>query len=351
MIQLALLGAAHIHAPGIARTLLGRGDLRVKSVYDHDAARAARYATQLSAQPSADLHAVLADREISAVLIYSETARHEELVLSAAKAKKHLFVEKPLGLGHADSSRMARAIERCGVLFQTGFFNRSSPVHRFLKSEIEQGRFGQVTRIRAANGHAAALEGWFDQEHRWMTDPEQAGHGALADLGIHMLDILIWLVGPVQSCLALTSPGTGRYEPTDEVGESLLLFRGGALGSLCGSWDDLACPLSLEISGTTAHAAVISGQLHYTNKAVPGADGAKPWTALPEPAPRALELFLDAVTGKPHPHVPLVSAREAAYRSAVVEAIYKSAHTGRRAAPKSDRARRPRPGAAPAPSV
>src|SRR5688572_24589894 len=154
MTHLALLGAAHIHVPGIVKTVLGRDDVRVKWVHDHDADRAARYAGQLSAQSSPDLQSVLVDREVSAVMIYSETARHEELVLASVKARKHLFVEKPLGLAHADSSRMARAIERSGLLFQTGFFNRSNPVYRFLKSEIEQGRFGQVTRVRAANGNA-----------------------------------------------------------------------------------------------------------------------------------------------------------------------------------------------------
>src|SRR6185503_8383738 len=105
-------GAVHIHVPGFIKMLKQRSDVRVKYVWDHNPAEAKRRADELGAEPISDVSAVWQDAEIAAVVVCSETFRHEELVLAAANAKKHLFVEKPLGMGAADSRRMLEAIER-----------------------------------------------------------------------------------------------------------------------------------------------------------------------------------------------------------------------------------------------
>ena len=109
------------------------------------------------------------------MVICSETNRYEPLVLAAAAAQKHMFVEKPLGMGAEDAYRMAEAIEAAGVLFQTGYFMRSQGIHRFLRDEIAAGHLGVVTRVRMSNVHGGSLGGWFDTDWRWMADPQIAG--------------------------------------------------------------------------------------------------------------------------------------------------------------------------------
>jgi len=322
-IQLALVGGAHIHTPGFIKRLNERPDMAVKYVWDHDAARAEQRAQALNAQVAGDLDAIWTDAAIPAVVICSETNRHEPLVLAAAAAGKHMFVEKPLGMAAADANAMAGAIERAGVLFQTGYFMRGNPIHRFLKEQIAAGAFGAITRYRGSNCHAGSLGGWFDTEWRWMTDLAQAGCGAFGDLGTHALDIMLWLLGEVESVTASLGVATARYGDCDEYGEGLLRFTSGAVGTLAAGWVDVADPVKLLISGTEGHAVVVNGQLYFQSKRVEGADGATPWTDLPEPWPHAFELFLDAVAGQPD--VPLVGAREAAYRSAVMGALYEAA--------------------------
>ena len=334
MTTVALAGAAHIHVPNFVKTLRSRQDVRVKYVWDHDADRANRRAAELGAQPVQSIEQIFNDKEVAAVLVCSETNRHEPLVLAAAKAKKHLFVEKPLGLGARDAYSMAKAIERAGVTFQTGYFMRGNPIHRFIREQVQLGNFGRVTRWRGVNAHAGALKRWFDGEWRWMADPAQAGCGAFGDLGTHALDVMIWCLGEVQSCTATMNPGTGTYGECDETGEGLLKFRNEAIGSVAAAWDDLANPVTLTVSGTQAHAAVVNGQLYYTCEKVPGADGKEPWTQLPEAWPHAFELFLDAVGGKPRADRPLVSPAEAAYNCAVMEALYQGARAGKWVAPK-----------------
>jgi predicted dehydrogenase len=319
-VQLALVGVGHIHTPGFIKRLQERSDVAVRYVWDHDPARAARRAAELDASVVTDVDTVWSDPEIKAVMVCSETDCHAALVSAGAAAGKHLFVEKPLGLGAQDASQMADAIEKAGVLFQTGYFMRGSPVYRFLKDQLAAGAFGKVTRLRMSNCHAGSLKGWFDTDWRWMADPTRSGVGGFGDLGTHALDIMLWLMGSVERVTAEIGVATGRYGNCDEYGEGLLKFANGAVGSLAAGWVDLANPVALELSGTQGYAWVINGQLFYKSECVPGAEGKEPWMDLPEAWPHAFELFLDAVVGKTG--VPLVGAREAAYRSAVMEALY-----------------------------
>jgi predicted dehydrogenase len=330
MNQLAFVGVAHIHTPQFIKMVRERPGVGVKSVWDPNPARATPRAAELNAAVVTDPSQIWSDREVDAVVICSETHRHPDLVRAAAASGKHLFVEKPLGVTADESYAMADAITRAGVVFQTGYFRRSDPIHRFLKSEIGNGHFGRITRARASNCHSGALGGWFDakpddpaNDWRWMADPKQAGVGAFGDLGTHSLDILLWLLGDVDSVTASLDAGTNRYDGCDETGEALLRFKSGTLATLAAAWDDLANPASLVISGTEAHAAVLNDKLFYTCKRVAGADGKSPWTDLPEALPHAFQLFLDAVAGDRG--APLVTPAEAAYRSAVMHAIYDGA--------------------------
>ena len=331
MLEVALVGVAHIHTPGFVKRLQAREGLHVKYVWDHDAGRAALPAEALGAQVPGDVSEIWRDPAVTGAIICSETNRHEALVLAAAAAHKHLFVEKPLGLGAADAYRMAGAIAGAGVLFQTGYFQRGNPLHLFLREQIAQGHFGVITRIRHTNCHAGSLKGWFDTEWRWMADPAQAGVGAFGDLGTHSLDILLWLMGErAESVTASLGVATGRYGDCDEYGEGLLRLANGTIASVAAGWVDVAPPVSVIVSGTEGHAYVANGQLYYQSSHVDGADGKEPWTQLPDAWPHAFELYLDALQGK---DVPLVPVYEAAERSAVMEALYVAARTGRWVSP------------------
>lgn len=326
-LDLAFAGVAHIHTPGFIKRILARSDVRVKSVWDHDSARAEQRAAELGAAVVDDPAALWEDDAVKAVIVCSETNRHEPLVTAAAAAGKHLFVEKPLGMGHADAARMADAIEAAGVIFQTGYFMRGQPVHQFLREQIRLGHFGKITRVRHSNCHSGSLGRWFDAGWLWMTDPVQAGVGAFGDLGTHSLDILMWLLGDVARVTATMDTAVANYGATDEFGEGLLVFENGVVGTLAAGWVDVQNPVTALVSGTEGHAYVCEGQLYFKSSHVEGADGVTPWTALPDAWPHAFELFLDAVTGGAAEH--LVTAREAAARSTVMEAMYRAAQEQR----------------------
>jgi predicted dehydrogenase len=345
MVNVAVVGCAHIHTPGFIKTLNERKhEIKVAAVWDHHAERGQKRAQELDAPFVADVKQIWKDKSITAVVICSETNLHEELVLAAARAKKDMFVEKPLGLGSKDSYKMAAAVEKAGVKFTTGYFNRSNPAHQFIREQIQAGSFGQITRIRGANCHSGALGGWFDSkpqdpasDWRWMADPKASGCGGFGDLGTHLLDIMIWLVGDVQQATAQTTTGTNRYEGCDEEGEGLIRFANGAIGTLAAGWDDLENPVSLLVSGTEGHAYILHGKLYFKSKKVEGADGKEPWTKLPQGWPHAFTVFCDSLVGRTSGE--LVDVNEAAYRVAVMEAMYEGAAKNKWLAPKTPKAK------------
>src|SRR6266704_2434945 len=107
-ITLAFVGCAHIHTPGFVNLLKKRQDVK-------------------------DVDKIWSDPDIAAVVICSETNRHQDLLLAAAKAGKHMFAEKPLGITAKESYAMADAIEKANLLVTTGDVMRTDPMHLFLK--------------------------------------------------------------------------------------------------------------------------------------------------------------------------------------------------------------------------
>ena len=327
----AFLGVAHIHTPGFIGTLNKRAEeVRVKAIYDAQAERGQRRAGELpGASFVADPQAIFDDPEITSVVVCSETNQHRDLVTRAAQAGKHLFVEKPLGLGAADSRVMADAIRAAGVTFQTGFFMRGGGTNQFIKREVQAGHLGKITRARYSNGHQAALEGWFDTEWRWLTDPKLAGGGAMLDLGAHVLDQIVDIFpkteGEVtQAAAALGSRG-GRYgTEIDEYGAGLLTFASGAIAELEASWVDPALHSPTEVFGTEGQIQVKDSGLFYFSKHVEGADGKTPVTDLPPVAPHAFDLFWDSLLGRPLA-IPLIPVEDAALGSILMERLYNAA--------------------------
>ena len=115
-----------------------RDNVKITKAWDPTPARAQRWGGEVGATVVEDVSEIFKDKQISAVIITSETNRHQDLVKAAAKAKKHMFVEKPLGMGAKDSFAMAKAIEKAGVKFSTGYFSRGSG-----RPELSQGTGGQ----------------------------------------------------------------------------------------------------------------------------------------------------------------------------------------------------------------
>lgn len=318
---IAFVGCAHIHTPDFMNKMKERKDVKVKYCYDHKNERAEKWAKFHSCEALSDSpDKIWNNPEVQAVVICSETNLHRPLVEGAAKAKKHAFIEKPLGISAKDSYTMANALNKAGVLFTTGYFMRTDPKHLFLREQVANGAFGKITRASAWNCHSGSLGRWFDTDWRWMADVKQSGCGGFGDLGTHMLDILMWIFGDVEKATADIQVAVGNYEDTDEMGQGLIHFKSGVSATLTAGWVDIECPVTFIISGTEGHAIIDRGDLYFRSNKVEGADGREPWKKLPKSPVVPIHQFINAVQGKEEP---LVKPTEAADRVAVMEAMYK----------------------------
>jgi len=266
---------------------------------------------------------VVADPAVAGVVILSETSQHAELATLAAQAKKHVFIEKPLGVGTKDATEIATAIEKAGVLFTSGYHLRTIPKNIFIRENIQQGHLGKIVRVHCSFCNDCVLQGEFDNELKWTVDPKWGALGGFADIGTHALDMLMWLMGDVEAVTADIRTVTGRYPNCDETGQGTLRFKNGVTGTISAGWVAPENPVSLLVSGTEGHAVVFNDRLYLRTKKVQGADGARPWGKLPPGPDHPLLQFVSAIAGEKN--LPLVTPREAASRVQVMEALYQSA--------------------------
>lgn len=323
-ISVGILGAAHIHLEQYARLLQSDDAVRVKAVYDETSAIAERAVKLTGGRRVSSVEDLLADDEINAVIILSENVRHEGYAVAAAAAGKHMFVEKPLEIQGDRADRIAQAVERSGVLFQTGYFMQSMPQLRFLRKAIRDGKFGKLTRLRLQYAHGGSLSGMWNGQHAWMVDRAQVGRGALGDLGIHLVNALLWMTegDPVRSISACVGNATGRYHEIDEYGEAILCFESGLIATLGAGYVDLNDVNRIELSGTAGHAYVNQGRTFLTAPAITGKKQERYWSDFPDPLEHPFSSFLAAVRGE---DVPLISAGEAARDVRVMDEIYRAA--------------------------
>jgi len=107
----------------------------------------------------------------------------------------------------------------------------------------------------------------------------------------------------------------------------MLRFKNGVTGTIAGGWIEPENPVSLLVTGTEGHAVVLNDRLYLRTKKVEAADGTRPWMKLAPPLDHPLLLFVSAVAGEQD--LPLVTAREAAERVRVMEAMYQAARERR----------------------
>jgi len=326
-ITLALVGGAHIHAPNFANRMANAENVTTKYVWDPSSETANTRQQVTGGEIVSDPSVIFNDPDVDGIVICSQTNLHTQLVIPAAQAGKHMFVEKPVGMNGREAREMAAAINRSGVIFQTGYFMRSSGVNQKIRSLIQDGTLGEITRLRLSNVHSGAIGGWFDTEWRWMADLDQAGVGAFGDLGSHVFDLLLWFMegDSPKSCTGYIDKVLERYPGCDEYGEGMVVFESGAVATVAGGWVDHVNPNQVEVSGTKGHARITNGNLYLR---IPELDITpnEPFTDLPENWKHPLELFFDAVAGEQN--LPLISADETAKTNNLVTQIYRAHESG-----------------------
>jgi len=215
---------------------------------DSGSGRAAELADKYTCKRFADYEQMLRSDDIDIVTIATPSGFHLEPSVAAAQAQKHVICEKPLEVTLDRVDAMIEAHAKAGTslagVFQNRFVDAVSP----LKLAIDSGRFGVVT-------YAGVYVPWWrgDEyyENSWHGTWKLDGGGALMNQGIHMVDLLCYLAGAVESVQAFTEKRGHPQIETEDTSVAVLRFTNGALGVIYGTTASYPGQLKrFEITGT-----------------------------------------------------------------------------------------------------
>ena len=304
----------------LADAAQGKSDaIRIVTCFTRSEEKRAAFAQKYGTAQHDSYAAVLADDSVDAVILTTPHSTHAEQVIAAAAAGKHVFCEKPFTLTRASAQAAVDACAEAGVVLAIGQNRRWHSATRVLKAMLEAGDFGTVLHAEANFSVPSALS--YPPE-LWRSNRVESPAGSVTALGIHMIDALIYLMGPVARVAAQAHR---RAVPVDidDTTSALFAFESGASGYL-GTF--FACPHTsyINVYGTKGNGL---GQIDNSQLTLQAADGTR--REEPVEALDTLRLELDEFAAACAGEAEFtVTTEEAVHAIAVMEALVEAAATG-----------------------
>jgi predicted dehydrogenase len=279
--------------------------------------------------------AVLADRDVDAVVLATPHSLHASQVVAAAAAGKHVFCEKPFALTKADADAAVAATKKAGVTLGLGYNRRFHPEMTALRNRIQSGELGTILHFEATMTFPNAL---MLKADAWRAHRDETPCGGLTPMGVHAIDGMIDLGGEIDQVFCQSFH---RVVPVDSDDTTSMLFRmkdgpSGYLGTMTATGPGFSFQVFgskgwVRLEGMTHVAGASSEErrtrLFGTCKFQPIKGEAQVWEAQRLDVTRAsLEAFATAASGgTPY----LIPTREMVHGAAVTEAVVRSAASGR----------------------
>jgi predicted dehydrogenase len=302
-------------------------DAEIVAVCDRDKSRAKMIAERFGfTRYYSDYQQMLAKEDLAAIDVCTSTDAHLPITLAALAAGKDVFVEKPIARRHDEAVQMAEAAKQAKRKLMVGMNNRFRPDTMILKSFVEKGELGKIFYAKA---------GWLRKlstTNPWITQKDKSGGGVFLDLGIVMLDLVLWMLGfpPVERVSAKM-----YMQKTKTVEDSCIAFiemKYGASITLEVSWSFQALEdyFYCDFFGSDGSAKInplrIHKQLHGNLVNVTPAKIETPANLYKKSYENELKHFVGAARGL---HQIISTGDEAVQRMKAVEAIYQSAQKGK----------------------
>jgi len=310
--------------------------------YDRVGSAAQRLAKEFDILNLQDLDELLRNDRVDVVTVATPSGAHLEPAVAAARAGKHVIVEKPLEITLSRCDKIIRECEKAGVLLSTIFPSRFHRCWHLLKEAIAQGRFGKLSL-------GDAYVKWFrTQEYydsgQWRGTWEFDGGGALMNQAIHTVDLLIWLMGPIVRVSSHVATLAHNRIDVEDVATASLQFENGALGVIEATTAAFPGWLKkIEIHGSHGSVSIEEENIrvwqfaHMTAKDRKIVDdfshqtrsggGASDPTAISHAG--HTQQFEDVIRAIQSRTQPLIDGHEGRRSVEVILAIYKSAQTGK----------------------
>lgn len=342
-IGFGIIGCGNI-GPIHARSIADVAAARLVAVADVNEAAAKALADEYGADTYTDYKAMIARDDIQAVCLCVPSGMRAEMAEVCAAAGKHILSEKPLEISTERIDRIINATENAGVTLGCIFQSRFGAGAQAVRKAIDAGRFGRLVL-------GDAYIKWYrsDEYYKsgaWRGTRTLDGGGALMNQGVHQIDLLLWFMGPAKSVYAETALLGHEGLEVEDLACAVIEFESGAKGVIEGStatWP--GHPARNEIHGTKGGAVIEDGEIRFwqfqeempedaaiqaalNKESDLGSGAADPLAALKhEGHRRQIEDFAQALL---EGRKPMIDGSEGRRAVALIEAIYRSAQSGRR---------------------
>lgn len=217
-----------------------------------DARRAETYAQSRCLTVSTDYLAVLKDPSIDGVVLATPHLQHEEQVLAAAEAQKHIFVEKPLTLGAESARRLSTVSRSRNITLALGHNRRFLPALNHMRQKILEGELGQFLHIEGNMSGNFALS---YAPGNWRSSQQESPLGSMTAMGIHVIDAFLFLIGRISAVSTLSLRSVVPIE-IDDTTSLLMKFERGGSGYLATVYTT-APTFQIQVFGTAGSAHLL----------------------------------------------------------------------------------------------
>jgi len=227
--RFGIMGAGIISAYH-AKAVEAQPDGVIAAISDPDKARADKFAAEHNTEAMYDWKAMIARDDIDAICVCTPSGLHAEHSIAAARAGKHVLVEKSMAINLKDSADMVRAAREENVKLGVIFQKRTEKAANTIKKAIADGVFGKMIF------GDASIKYWRDQAYYdsadWRGTWAQEGGGATMTQGIHGIDLLLYMMGDVEKIYAKMDTVAHDRIEVEDIALGLLTFKNGAYGVL-----------------------------------------------------------------------------------------------------------------------
>ena len=210
-----IVGTGDIATKRVMPALDSEPRCTIAAVCDISSQRAAQAAAPHRAAIFTDYEKALAQPSIDAVYVATPVFVHTAQAIAALQAGKHVIVEKPVGVNHAQAQQLVSVARKSNQKCAAAYFRRFYPRYQMAAQMLAAGTFGQVVLIRMT------YFSWFNPDGNdpkyWRVVPQKSGGGPLADVGSHMFDVMIGLLGLPDRVFAKTETLTHDYQAEDSA--------------------------------------------------------------------------------------------------------------------------------------
>jgi predicted dehydrogenase len=298
------------------------GKLELVSCFSRSASKRNSFSAKYGCRPAASYEEILADKSVEGIINTTPNSAHLETTRAAARAGKHVFLDKPIANTIADARAITEACRKAGVVLAVGYQRRRESQFRWIRQQIEAGAFGRL--VNAESNISRDRAGKIDLSS-WRYQAAEMPGGVLLQIGVHYSDVLEYLLGPVVAVSArlaqLVLPGDNP-----DVASLVLEHDGGALSTLNASYASASEYYVMNVYGKEATACYDFHQgLRVLKRNGTGFTPVE--VAKNDPLVEELEEFAAAARGAAQPEM---TGERATASLAVVRAGILSAKAGRR---------------------